>query len=205
MERLTATPSTPTTRVLLEALGRPDDPRARAAVAELVRRYGPFVYAVTLRYCRHDRALADDAYQTAFLRFFEAWRTHRFADPIRSFPALLARLARNAAVDLVRSAGARALASDTPVDPQASVVTDVERRMTLAALIEDLPDRDQAVLRESIVLGRTSEEAALVLGISPEAVRQRRTRAMARLRELLEVEERRWEQLDGTTGGARHT
>lgn len=189
------------TSELLEAIRRPPrEPIARQAIAELIRRYGRYVFALTLRFCGGNRDRAEDAFQTAFLRFLEAWTQHRFADPIRSFPSLLLRLARNAAVDSVRVAEKTAELFEASEDPR----LDLERRMTVQALMERLPVDQQRILFETVIAGRSSEEAAQLLHLSPEAVRARKSRALKRLRKLLEPEERLWSQILESPDLGRH-
>ena len=58
----------------------------------------------------------------------------------------------------------------------------MERRTLASEIIADLRPTDRAILRMTLVEGLRSEEAAQRLGITPEAVRKRKSRALARAR-----------------------
>jgi RNA polymerase sigma-B factor len=65
-----------------------------------------------------------------------------------------------------------------------------ERRETVAALVEQLAEREQRIVREYFFGGRTQAEIGADLGISQMHVSRLLARALARLRVLLEVDER---------------
>jgi RNA polymerase sigma-70 factor (ECF subfamily) len=87
-------------RDLVERL-RQRDPRA---LAELYDRYGRAVYSLVLRVVR-DTALAEDLVQETFLRVWN--RVHGFDGERGSVGAWLLAVARNRAIDYLRSAAGR--------------------------------------------------------------------------------------------------
>jgi len=181
-----------TTQQLLAVLNDPPSvEQAMAAIQILLDRYGEYIYGSALTFLRGDVAAAEDAFQEAVLRFLEAWQKGKFKDPIRSFSKLLITMTRRAAIDSQRKHGRlEALPEILPGE-----VAAYERQLTLRALMETLPEADQLLLMETVVLGRTSAEAAEQLGISAQNVRQRSHRALKRLRSQLKEDERGWPEL----------
>ena len=165
----------------LVALARRD----RAAFAPLYRRYAAAVYQYCDR-CLGDRAAAEEATQTVFLRALAALPGCRDG---RAFRPWLFAIAHNAIADarrgrrpvepLERAAGL----ADATASPEDLALAAAERR-EITALLARLP----ADLREPVELrlqGLSDKEIARALGRSPGAVRTAQYRAVQRLRGLL--------------------
>src|SRR5262245_57629276 len=78
--------------------------RDAQALAELYDRYGRLVYALILRIVR-DAGIAEDLVQETFLRVWN--RVHAFDAQKGSLGPWLLAVARNRAIDYIRSAGGR--------------------------------------------------------------------------------------------------
>jgi RNA polymerase sigma-70 factor, ECF subfamily len=164
----------------------------------LVRRYE--VKAVRVAYLiTHDRALAEDVVQSAFLRAFD--RIEQFDDS-RPFAPYFMRVVANAAIQAARRAQ-RELSLDSPVrsgDSDTSTFADllpdvgpgpddqVEQDELRAAVWEALrqlsPEQRAAVVLRYYV-GMSDQEMAEELDIAPGTVRWRLHAARKRLRVLL--------------------
>ncbi|MDX1982001.1 MAG: sigma-70 family RNA polymerase sigma factor [Bryobacteraceae bacterium] len=108
---------------LIERLKR----REQKAMADLYDRYGKLVYSVILKVVR-DATVAEDLTQETFLR---VWNRTQFFDEQRGAvaPWLLA-VARNRAIDYLRSADGRMAKRSTEFDPaieHAAAFVDIER------------------------------------------------------------------------------
>jgi RNA polymerase sigma-70 factor (ECF subfamily) len=151
------------------------------AFEELVRQYQADVWRFAQHFTR-DRALAEDVTQEAFLRAF------RFLGSFRGdakFTSWLFRIARNCAMDAIRSRTVH-LEKDPPppagpTDPQARL----ELHTALAAVSED--HREPFLLIE--VFGLSYQEAADVLGVRVGTVKSRMHRARKAMMDALAVEE----------------
>lgn len=160
-----------------EALGG-----SKEAAAELFRRHWSpswrAAYAITA-----SRAAADDVAQDAFQRAFRALPSF---DGRRSFAAWLHRIVVNRALDLVRSE--RRLVGlgeneEPATDPFANELRDRELFAALAALE---PER-RAVVALRYWLDYSPTEIAEVLELPVGTVSSRLSRALADLRQQLEV------------------
>jgi RNA polymerase sigma-70 factor (ECF subfamily) len=160
----------------------------QAAFCELVERHQRRVYATALRIVRrHD--LADDVAQEAFVR---AWQSLSSFELGRPFGPWIARIARNQALNALRSRAERAEplpeGPHEPVDPARDPldsVLDGEAGDVVGRALACLPDdqRRVLVLRASAEL--SYQEIAEELGIAQGTVMSRLSRARQRLRELL--------------------
>ncbi|MEW6230877.1 MAG: sigma-70 family RNA polymerase sigma factor [Chloroflexota bacterium] len=138
---------------------------------------------------------AEDLTEEVFVKSWEA--IGRFTWQGKSFAAWLFRIARNLVVDHFR--GRRetiALEEWSPgqgeaLDPE----TAMERRETLRALREAIgrltEEQQQAILLRFIE-GYSSQETAMIMGKSDEALRALQYRALASLRRLLGPETTGW-------------
>jgi RNA polymerase sigma-70 factor (ECF subfamily) len=98
---------------------------------------------------------------------------------------------RNVVVDAQRRAQRewRVVATLTPEPPDAAeraAIADEHEEVRRA--FERLPERDRELLELRTVAGLSSDEVGSVLSMNPGAVRMAHARALARLRDLLEVE-----------------
>jgi RNA polymerase sigma factor (sigma-70 family) len=126
-------------------------------------------------------ARAEDAVQQAFL---SAWLALRRGDEVRELRPWLARIAHNKAVNLLRAGRHAENGGDQLFEqpaPRGGVDDALALRQTLAA-VAALPERQREALLLSAVDGRSYEEVASELGVSPGAVRGLLHRARATLR-----------------------
>ena len=133
---------------------------------------------------RVDPASADDLTQEVFLN---AWRRlDRLHDP-RAWPAYLATIARNRAIDHVRrDRRAATLPPESRIagdSPDAATRLEAER---LLGVIRELPDAYVEPLILRLVEGLAGPEIAEHMGLSPGYVRVNLHRGMKLLRERLE-------------------
>jgi RNA polymerase sigma-70 factor (ECF subfamily) len=169
-------------RALVDGLRRADP----AAFDRAYARYRHGIYGFLRRLCRR-RDLADDLFQETFLKL--ASHATRLAEDT-DLAAWLFTVARNAfrshlrwtLVDLDRR---RAVALDPPDGPESpldrAVASEEERRLERA--LAALAPADREVLLLVGVEGLAQDRVAAILGIQHDAVRQRVSRARARLLE----------------------
>ncbi len=162
----------------VEAAARGD----AAAFRRLHREFGAMVHGLLL--ARVDPATADDLTQEVFLN---AWRgLDRLHDP-RAWPAYLATIARNRAIDHVRrDRRAATLPPESTIaggPPDAATRLEAER---LLGVIRELPDAYVEPLILRLVEGLAGPEIAEHMGLSPGYVRVNLHRGMKLLRERLE-------------------
>lgn len=173
---------------------RDGSPRAFAAFH---RAHSPRLYAYLVRLTR-DRALADDLFQESWLRLARALPGLLADDGRGNTPDLRAfvfAIARNAFLDARRADRRRPtipLDDDTtdagPRDDAPSLEAVLADRQTLGYLEEvlgTLPETAREILHLVAFEGMTPQEAAPVLGLTPEATRKRLERARGALAEAL--------------------
>jgi RNA polymerase sigma factor (sigma-70 family) len=138
-----------------------------------------------LRYCGRflTPARAEDAVQQAFVNAFGALRSGRAEIQLRPW---LYRIAHNAALNVLRQAGADHVPIDEQIDgvetpPQAHERG--ERLRSVVAAVRELPERQRSALVLQALEGRSYDEIAMELGVSDGAVRQLLNRARTTLRE----------------------
>jgi RNA polymerase sigma-70 factor, ECF subfamily len=182
---------------LLQAIANGDD----AAFETLYLRYLDLVYSVALRVVA-DSGIAQDVAQEVFIR---VWRRPGLFDPARGrFVTWLMSVARNRAVDEIRSRGRRRLREVTPapgvddpadpqaIDPQLAAELTAERASIRAGLAS-LPEQQRITIELAYFGGMTQQEIAAVLDTPLGTVKTRVRLAMKKLRLSLEgaVEEAR--------------
>ncbi len=143
----------------------------------LVDRYAPVAYAVACAQtrCRED---AEDIVQESFLK------AYRSLDSLREgakFGFWLARIVRNTSATLL-AAGKRSAEVQAAQAPLAeeTATPDVERqeiRKLLRRRIEQMPCKEREILLLHYFAGRTTREAAHILGITRHAAKKRLERA----------------------------
>jgi RNA polymerase sigma factor (sigma-70 family) len=157
-----------------------------AAFEAIVARHGPMVLSVCRRMLG-DAALADDAFQATFLVLVRKAASLRDRDLLGPWLYGVAhRVAARARRDVVRRrAKEQVLAPE--VDAVARVQTEdpTELKEVLDDEVNRLPERFRRPVVLCLVQGRSQEDAARELRLSPGAVRGRLARAKARLRERL--------------------
>jgi RNA polymerase sigma-70 factor (ECF subfamily) len=140
-----------------------------------------------------NRATAEDVFQQVF---FEAWQRGPDYEPERASPLTwIMAIARSRAVDQLRKrvpeprdpTGSLTLA-DTRADHEA--VDELLERWRFAALLARLPGEEADLLRRRFYEGATQSEIAAATGIPLGTVKMRMVQGLARLRGLLDAEER---------------
>jgi RNA polymerase sigma-70 factor (ECF subfamily) len=160
--------------------------RDPAAVEELHDRYGGVVFGYLVRVLG-DRGTAEDVHQQVFL---EVWQRGRSYDPARGGPGTwIMTIARSRAIDQLRRR------VPEPRDPEASLalmedpssdVAELFDRWWLAAVLADLPEQEERVLRMRFAEGLSQVEIADALGVPLGTVKSRMARGLERLRATME-------------------
>lgn len=156
--------------------------RARAgnrdAFEALYHRYAGMVHGLVL--ARVDRADVDDLVQDVFVTVIRRLDTLREA---AAFPGWLASIARNRAIDHLRSAAR----TDVPLTEEA-VAPSEDRGEALAVLaaVRRLPEAYRETLVLRLVEGMTGPEIASRTGLTPASVRVNLHRGMKLLRARLQ-------------------
>lgn len=175
----------------------------------LVDRYRDAVYSVAIRYMRRTD-LADDVTQDAFLRAYDALDTFR-NDEGRGFKTWLLRIATNRALDLLRFEARRparsldaALADEesnwepeSPATPPVELAERAALRRHLERALGQLAEDQRLAVVLYDIEGYSYEEVAEITGVAIGTVKSRLHRGRARLREILNEDERGRELLDG--------
>jgi RNA polymerase sigma factor (sigma-70 family) len=176
------------------------------AYESLVRRYQDLAYR-TARLITGNAADAEDATQEGLVKAWYALGRFRERAPFRPWLlSIVANEARNRRRsgrrqdDLaLRVAGARP-SGDAAPSPEAAALED-ERRRALLEAVTGMPERDRMVIAARFFLELSERETAEVLGCRPGTVKSRMSRALARLRVVLDEREAGAEPLGATPGG----
>lgn len=161
-----------------------------AAYADLVKRYGQIAFRVAWLVTR-DRGEAEDAAQEAFVKAYYALPRFRPDSPFRPWLLkIVANEARNRARSTRRRQGLALRAAavsdgDAAPSPETAALA-VADRETLVAALNALPPPDREVIGYRFLLGLSESETADVLGVRQGTAKSRLSRAMARLRTVLE-------------------
>lgn len=151
------------------------------AFEDLVRSYQADVWRFTYHFT-HDRGLAEDATQEAFIRAF------RFLGSFRGdskFTSWLFRIARNCAMDAIRRRNGR----ETREVPPPLGAPDPEARAELHAALASVSDEHREPFLLIEVFGLSYQEAADVLHLRVGTVKSRMHRARLAMMRALAVEE----------------
>mgnify|MGYP000925359281 CR=1 FL=1 len=130
-----------------------------------------------------DRALAEDVAQDVLIAVLRAVQAGQLRDP-KSLPGFVFGVARNQLATALR---ARARAKEDPLEEADTLVThpiDVvkrDARERLHRAIAELDPLDRQILRLTLEGGHSLSAIADHLGLSHDAVRQRKSRAMKKL------------------------
>jgi RNA polymerase sigma-70 factor, ECF subfamily len=154
------------------------------AFEELVRAYQADVYRFAVHLTR-DRATAEDVTQEAFLRAFRF--LHSFRGDCR-FSSWLLRIARNCAMDAIRSRAQRA-ERELAAGPPPSIMNDAAARTELAEALAAISEEHREPFMLIEVFGLSYQEAADVLQLKVGTVKSRMHRARQAMCEALAVEE----------------
>ena len=180
--------------------GRPEDDvelfaRAQrgniSAFEEIVQRYQQVAFR-TAYVITGSAADAEDAAQEGFVKAYRA--LGRFRAGAEPRPWLL-RIVANEARNRVRSAGRRQQLElrvamdyrpgDAAPSPEAAAVA-AEERKRLLALVNGLTEDDRLVIASRYFLDLSGQEAAAALDIPEGTVKSRLSRALGRLRSVME-------------------
>lgn len=141
-----------------------------------------------------NREMAEDAVQHMFTRLRPG---HIEPVPEEKVPSYLARAAANAARDQLRmkerlresplTSANRRVVIDHCSNPE-EFADAAERRNLVRALIEQLPERCQEVVRLTVYEGLTHREAGERLSVSVKAVERQITRALVHMRKMPEAQ-----------------
>jgi RNA polymerase sigma-70 factor, ECF subfamily len=151
------------------------------AFEDLVRAYQADVWRFAYHLTR-DRTLAEDVTQEAFLRAFRFFKSFRGDS---RFSSWLFRIARNCAMDALRSRKSHLEREPFPAPGASDAQSRVELHAALNAVTEE--HRDAFLLIE--VFGLSSQEAADVLGVRVGTVKSRMHRARAAMVHALAIEQ----------------
>ncbi len=167
----------------------------RSAIESLLGELRPMV----VRYCRARLGrvsgqyhIADDVAQEVCIAVLSA--LPRYRDMGRPFASFVFGIASHKVADALRSSVRSAVPTqdlpDGPDDgpgPEETVVRYIEVEYA-RRLLAKLPDNQRELLLLRVVSGLSAEETGNVLGMSPGAVRVAQHRALARLRQMAELE-----------------
>lgn len=172
-------------RAIAAAGARPD----REAEAELYRRFAPRIRLYGLRHLRDAHAAAD-LVQQVMLTTLERLRAGEVREPGRIASFVLG-MCRMVVLDLRRGTARREALLAAYGDSEAQAEA-AEARLLGGAHLERclaaLSERERSVLILSFFAERSADEAGAELGLSAANVRVIRHRALARLRECMEIE-----------------
>lgn len=151
------------------------------AFEDLVRAYQADVWRFAYHFTR-DRALAEDVTQEAFLRAFRFLRSFRGDS---RFTSWLFRIARNCAMDALRT---RKTQADRQLPPPVGP-TDPQHRIELDAALGAVSEDHREAFLLVEVFGLSYQETSDVLGVRVGTVKSRMHRARKAMMEALAVEE----------------
>jgi RNA polymerase sigma factor (sigma-70 family) len=160
------------------------------AYEDLVKRYGQIAFRVAWLVTR-DRGEAEDAAQEAFVKAYYALPRFRPELPFRPWLLrIVANEARNRARSSRRRQGLALRAAavsdgDAAPSPETAALAHEDREALVAAL-DRLSHADREVIGYRFLLGLSEAETAEVLDIRLGTAKSRLSRAMGRLRAVLE-------------------
>ena len=167
--------------------------RQASAVSDLHELHGRTVMGLLVRLLG-DPPTAEDVFQQVFL---EAWQRGASYDPQRgSLLTWILTIARSRAIDELRK---RVPEPRDPTDSAAwldereqeeALADELLEQWRIAGLLQQLPDHQAELLKRRFYGGETQREIAAATGITLSTVKMRMVDGLARLRELLEAEER---------------
>jgi len=172
----------------VELVGRIGSGRDREAEADLFRRMAPRIRLYGLRHLRDEHA-ADDLTQQVLITTLEALRAGRLREP-EKLASFVLGTCRMSVLDLRRNTqrkerlleqfGADLLAPFEPSMPQLD-------REQLARCVQNLKERERAVVIMTFYDEQTGANIARFLGLSEANVRVIRHRAIHQLRDCMGV------------------
>ncbi len=135
-----------------------------------------------------DPETARDLAQEAMLAVWQALRAGQLRDPER-LAAFVHGIARNVANNYVRQRGRQPASEPLPPDladsAAADAAQDAERDEALQTALAPLDTIDRRILQLTLVEGMKPREIGVVVGLSAENVRTRKSRALKKVIEAL--------------------
>jgi RNA polymerase sigma-70 factor (ECF subfamily) len=168
-----------------------------AAFDQLMRQHERLVLMTALRFLGGNRADAQDAAQTVFLRLHRSLGQFRDAENAASFPAWLYRITVNVCHDMNRGKQRRAEVDLSAVSRVTSADSndaehDRERRMeAITAGLTQLAEKERAAIVLRDIEGLATCEVASILGSSEATVRSQISVGRKKLRKFAEAYMRR--------------
>jgi RNA polymerase sigma-70 factor, ECF subfamily len=161
--------------------------RDETAVGELYDRHNRLLYGLILRILR-DRSEAEEVLQEVFVLVWTRAETYNVA--LGSPAAWLVRVARNRAIDRLRSNAVRLRAVEAAPLPEAAASPETraaegERQRVVKSALDALPPEQRLLIEEAYYLGRTQSELAERFQLPLGTVKTRIRTGMIALRERL--------------------
>jgi len=162
--------------------------RARTGAPDALAQLCARLYPKILQYMRYrvSRDHAEDLAEEVFLRVVRS-----IGDQRGSFHAWLYRIASNVVAQWLRDKhrDQRVTVSDAAIEHSTARTADpavsVQRRLDLAAAIEQLTDEQREFVTLKFIQGHSNDLIGRITGRTPGAIRALQFRALAALRELL--------------------
>ena len=167
--------------------------RDAGALADLYDRHNRLLFSLILRVLR-DRGESEDVLQEVFVRVWD--RADSYSPALGTPLAWLVRIARNRAIDRLRSRHVRANIAESHEDPP--VAADVtpagnpeqlaraaEHRRAIVAALDQLPVEQRTLIDAAYFQGFTQSELADRFGLPLGTVKTRIRTAMQTLRQTL--------------------
>ncbi len=170
--------------------------RDERAVADLYDRHNRLLYGLILRILR-DRGEAEEVLQEVFVLVWTRAETYNVA--LGSPAAWLVRVARNRAIDRLRSNAVRLRAVEAAPLPDAAAspetcAADSERQRVVKRALDTLPADQRVLIEQAYFLGLTQSELAERFQLPLGTVKTRIRTGMMTLREQLSQVERNIER-----------
>jgi RNA polymerase sigma-70 factor, ECF subfamily len=161
--------------------------RDERAVADLYDRHNRLLYGLILRILR-DRGEAEEVLQEVFVLVWTRAETYNIA--LGSPAAWLVRVARNRAIDRLRSNAVRLRAVEAAPLPDAAAspethAVDSERQRVVKGALDTLPAEQRVLIEQAYFLGLTQSELAERFQLPLGTVKTRIRTGMITLREQL--------------------
>lgn len=156
----------------------------RKALDRVYRLTSGKVFAILLKILRN-KSDAEDALQNVYVK---AWRGAPRFDPSRSGEAWIATIARNVAIDHIRSSRRNVSDSeevDMVADPVQTSSEQWQMRKDLVHCLETLPAEQARAVVQVYLHGLSYQEVADILGSPLNTVRTWLRRSLLKLRECL--------------------
>ena len=164
----------------------------RAAQKQLYEMFSGKLFVVALRYM-HDREIAKDVLQDAFVKIFRHLDTFRFDSPLEAW---LRKIVVNTALKALKKAGnlTQSLEGDFMIDEEFHYDNKGHENLSYQQLLEvigELPDGCRTVFNLYAIEGYKHHEIAKMLGVSEGTSKSQYSRAKSLLQEKLAIEKER--------------